>query len=166
MDCPSRVDEVLDHDSWYQNPSSLSGDSTTRADLNGIVNMRERLDNQNIKPEDCVEVVADGEPDAENLGRVREDMPGSVAGKRPSADAGKKMPDDIYNKQASAPPHSPLHHPNHHRAGAAQRAWQVVSKFGSFIGPGQLSVAQDVVARAIKLTLPPTLRFHDSSGIH
>lgn len=138
MNCPSRVDEVLDHDGWNQNPSSLSRDATTRADLNGIVNLRDRRDNKNIEPDDRGEVVADGDHNAEKFGRLREGMPGSAAGKGASADDGKKMPDDGYNNQAF---HVPLDHPNHHRAGAAQRAWQVVSKFGGFIGPGQFSDA-------------------------
>merc|ERR1712144_108329 len=70
MNCPSRVDEVLDHDGWNQNPSSLSGDTTTRADLNGIVNARDRRDDQNIEPDDRGEFIADSEHDAEKFGRL------------------------------------------------------------------------------------------------
>lgn len=40
MNCPSRPDDIGGHPDWNQNPSSLSGDLTTRADLNGIVNLR------------------------------------------------------------------------------------------------------------------------------
>ncbi len=55
MNCPSRTDEIEDHPDWNQNPHNLSSDLTTRADLNGIVNLREKrvtessLDNE---PED------------------------------------------------------------------------------------------------------------------
>jgi len=154
MNCPSRVDKVLDHDSWNQNPPSLSGDSTTRADLNGIVNARDRRDNKNIEPDDRGEFVADSKHDTEKFGRLKEGAPGSAGGEVTSADACKKRPDDGYNNQALVFFHVPLNHPNHHRAGAAQRMWQVVSKFGGFIGPGQFSVTQDVVTRVITLTTP------------
>merc|ERR1712093_954227 len=112
MNCPSRVDEVLDHDGWNQNPSSLSGDTTTRADLNGIVNARDRRENQNIEPDDRGEFIADSEHDAQKFGRLRED-----------------------DNQASVFSNVPRDHPNH-PAGAAQKVWQAVLKFGGFIGPG------------------------------
>ncbi|CUS14362.1 unnamed protein product, partial [Tuber aestivum] len=135
MNCPSRVDEVLDHDGWNQNPSSLSGDTTTRADLNGIVNARDRRDNQNIEPDDRGEFAADSKHDAEKFGRLRWGTPGSAGGKEASADAGKKRPDDGSDNQAPVVSNVPRDHPNH-RAGVAQRVWQAVLKFGGFIGPG------------------------------
>merc|ERR1712230_291320 len=135
MNCPSRVDEVLDHDGWNQNPSSLSGDTTTRADLNGIVNARDRRENQNIEPDDRGEFIADSEHDAQKFGRLREGTPGSAGGKGASADAGKKGPDDVDDNQASVFSNVPRDHPNH-PAGAAQKVWQAVLKFGGFIGPG------------------------------
>ncbi len=144
MNCPSRVDEVLDHDGWNQNPSSLSGDTTTRADLNGIVNARDRRENQNIEPDDRGEFIADSEHDAQKFGRLREGTPGSAGGKGASADAGKKGPDDVDDNQASVFSNVPRDHPNH-PAGAAQKVWQAVLKFGGFIGPGQFSFPRDVV---------------------
>ncbi|KFY67428.1 hypothetical protein V496_01619 [Pseudogymnoascus sp. VKM F-4515 (FW-2607)] len=135
MNCPSRVDEVLDHDGWNQNPSSLSGDTTTRADLNGIVNARDRRDNQNIEPDDRGEFVADSKHDAGKFGRLREGAPGSARGKGASTDAGRKRPNDGYDNQASVFSNVPHDHPNH-CAGVAQKVWQAVLKFGGFIGPG------------------------------
>ncbi|KAI9036816.1 putative plasma membrane zinc ion transporter [Aspergillus affinis] len=44
MNCPSRTDDTLEHDEWNQNPPSLAPDLTTRQDLNGISNVRERED--------------------------------------------------------------------------------------------------------------------------
>jgi len=41
MNKPSRNDDVDAHPHWNQSPHALSGDLTTRADLNGIVNRRE-----------------------------------------------------------------------------------------------------------------------------
>ena len=40
MNCPSRPDSVEDHPDWNQSPHALNGDATTRADLNGIINLR------------------------------------------------------------------------------------------------------------------------------
>merc|ERR1711939_1103724 len=40
MNCPSRPDEIEGHPDWNQNPHVLSSDLTTRADLNGLVNLR------------------------------------------------------------------------------------------------------------------------------
>lgn len=42
MNCPSRPDNTEDHPDWNQNPQDLNSDLTTRADLNGIVNLREQ----------------------------------------------------------------------------------------------------------------------------
>ena len=42
MNCPSRTDETEAHPDWNQNPHALNSDLTTRADLNGIVNLREQ----------------------------------------------------------------------------------------------------------------------------
>ncbi|KAL8949714.1 MAG: hypothetical protein Q9222_004206 [Ikaeria aurantiellina] len=40
MNCPSRTDEDDERRGWNQNPPGLSADLTTRADLNGIANLR------------------------------------------------------------------------------------------------------------------------------
>lgn len=40
MNCPSRTDEPPEHEGWNQNPAELAADTTTRQDLNGIVNLR------------------------------------------------------------------------------------------------------------------------------
>merc|ERR1712000_563566 len=45
MNRPSRNDDTEDHPDWNQSPHSLSADLTTRADLNGIVNLREQREN-------------------------------------------------------------------------------------------------------------------------
>ncbi|KAK4948766.1 NRAMP-like transporter smf-3 [Elasticomyces elasticus] len=46
MNCPSRPDEIEGHPDWNQSPHALSADLTTRADLNGIVNLREQRQNK------------------------------------------------------------------------------------------------------------------------
>jgi len=45
MNCPSRPDDTDGHPDWNQSPHALSSDLTTRADLNGIVNLREQREN-------------------------------------------------------------------------------------------------------------------------
>ncbi|KAK5401661.1 NRAMP-like transporter smf-3 [Exophiala xenobiotica] len=42
MNYPSRSDDTSAHPDWNQNPHHLSSDLTTKADLNGIVNLREQ----------------------------------------------------------------------------------------------------------------------------
>ena len=42
MNCPSRNDDVDKHPDWNQTPPALTADLTTRADLNGISNLREQ----------------------------------------------------------------------------------------------------------------------------
>lgn len=44
MNCPSRTDEDDQGNGWNQSPPGLSADSTTRADLNGIANLRTHRD--------------------------------------------------------------------------------------------------------------------------
>jgi metal iron transporter len=41
MNCPSRNDDIDKHPHWNQTPPALTADLTTRADLNGIANIRE-----------------------------------------------------------------------------------------------------------------------------
>lgn len=43
MNCPSRNDNTEKHPQWNQAPSTLTADLTTRADMNGIANIRERV---------------------------------------------------------------------------------------------------------------------------
>ncbi|OJI98309.1 hypothetical protein ASPVEDRAFT_79970 [Aspergillus versicolor CBS 583.65] len=49
MNCPSRTDDTLLHDEWNQNPPTLAPDLTTRQDLNGISNAREKKDEKSEK---------------------------------------------------------------------------------------------------------------------
>lgn len=54
MNCPSRIDEaLLLHPDWNQNPPFLAADLTTREDLNGRANERERDDGGDCIPPGC-----------------------------------------------------------------------------------------------------------------
>ncbi|KIW25971.1 uncharacterized protein PV07_09104 [Cladophialophora immunda] len=55
MNCPSRTDDTEAHPDWNQNPHALSSDLTTRADLNGIVNLREERDTESSPDNDAQE---------------------------------------------------------------------------------------------------------------
>lgn len=55
MNCPSRPDAIEGHPEWNQNPHALSSELTTRADLNGIINLREQLENESSLGIDQVE---------------------------------------------------------------------------------------------------------------
>merc|ERR1712093_142059 len=98
MNCPSRVDEVLDHDGWNQNPSSLSGDTTTRADLNGIVNARDRRENQNIEPDDRGEFIADSEHDAQKFGRLQSGISLFQCSPRPSESSRRRGSEGVASR--------------------------------------------------------------------
>jgi metal iron transporter len=52
MNCPSRNDDTNKHPNWNQAPPALTADLTTRADLNGIANMREREDQEDSRQQD------------------------------------------------------------------------------------------------------------------
>lgn len=138
MDCPSRVDEILDHDGWNQNPSRPSGDPTTHADQNGIVNARDRRHNQNIEPDDRGEFVDDSKHGAVKFGRLRWATPGGAGGRQATTNTGEERPDHGFNNQASVGSNVPHDHPNRH-AGVAQSVWQAGLKFSGFIGPGPFS---------------------------
>ncbi|EXJ70843.1 manganese transporter [Cladophialophora psammophila CBS 110553] len=55
MNCPSRTDDTEAHPDWNQNPQALSSDLTTRADFNGIVNLREERDTESSPDNDAQE---------------------------------------------------------------------------------------------------------------
>jgi len=57
MNCPSRPDNIEGHPDWNQNPQDLSSDLTTRADLNGIVNLREKRENDSSLANDQQEQI-------------------------------------------------------------------------------------------------------------
>ncbi|KAL9578274.1 MAG: hypothetical protein Q9212_005821 [Teloschistes hypoglaucus] len=50
MNCPSRTDESSERSDWNQSPPALSAELTTRADLNGIANLRTHKDANAVSP--------------------------------------------------------------------------------------------------------------------
>lgn len=151
MNCASRADEVFDDEGWNQNPASLSGDTTTRAIMNGSFNARDHRDNKNIKPDGRGDFVADSKHHPDKFVPLRDGTPDSARGKDALVDAGKERPDDGYGNQTSVIPDVPPSRLNH-LSSAAQRVWQAVKKFGGFIGPGKFLITQNMGTDAIKLT--------------
>jgi metal iron transporter len=135
MNCPSRVDETFGHDGWNQSPSSLSADTTTRADLNGNINARDRRDEILIDQDGCGDLTVNSNHDAENIGGLRECIRNSE-GNAASIPVNKRGPLDAYVAQLSSAPNTACDSPKGF-ASAAQKMSQVLRKFGTFIGPGQ-----------------------------
>ena len=54
MNCPSRNDDTGNHPTWNQSPSALTSGLTTRADFNGMINLRNRdeQDQKGIRRDD------------------------------------------------------------------------------------------------------------------
>ena len=137
MNCPSRTDEVPEHDGWNQNPPSLTGDLTTRADLNGISNARLQRDHSNsgetVDPE-----ISDVIPD-HPVQRVLHDPPASVL--RDSEKEDQKVNESAcyVSYDVSIPP---IATSEEGKTCLVRRLWLILVKFGKFIGPGfMVSVA-------------------------
>ena len=137
MNCPSRTDEVPEHDGWNQNPPSLTGDLTTRADLNGISNLRLQRDHLNSGGAVDLEIL-DVIPD-DPIRRVLRDPPASVphhSGKKDQKvnESACYVPDDV--------PIPPTTTHGEDEMTLVRRFWLILRKFGKFVGPGfMVSVA-------------------------
>jgi metal iron transporter len=145
MNCPSRV-EVFDDDGWNQNPPSLSADTTTRADLNGISNARDRRDEKITDPDDRRDLVVSNNHDAENISSLEED------GRGTSTNVVEKWFIDACVTQFLSTLNAARDSPKSF-AGAAQKVSQVLRTFGRFIGPGQI-LQDGCFSKDIKLTCP------------
>ncbi|KAI9779660.1 MAG: hypothetical protein M1816_003448 [Peltula sp. TS41687] len=156
MNCPSRVDETLGHDDWNQSPPTFAADTTTRQDLNGRANSRERWDHKegtrkneddDGREEDRMSEV-DGFTDVEaNASGVKVYGSGEEP-KTPSSNSLRSRP------TATAPPANQLlvssgDDGSVSDAGRGKRlrrvvrhSWDAAGKYAKFIGPGfMISVA-------------------------
>lgn len=137
MNCPSRTDELPEHDGYNQSPRSLAGDLTTRSDLNGIANLRSQRD----------QLPPDGMTQDEKASRVPiepAEGEGTERGEVPIHDHGP----GLFEKKAPSlhivvsGGRSDLPMPWKKPPGLARRAKQILFKFSKFIGPGfMVSVA-------------------------
>lgn len=137
MNCPSRTDELLEHDGLNQNPSGLSADLTTRQDLNGIVNRRTGQDSGIEADDTRTDAQIDG---ADDYHRVSEKGANGVS-------SGNLTSLRIPSSDGSSG--SSMQNPNAFKYGLQRRLFdpllqvgKAVAKFGKFIGPGfMISVA-------------------------
>ncbi|MCJ1246331.1 hypothetical protein MMC30_003538 [Trapelia coarctata] len=141
MNCPSRTDELDEHDGWNQNPPSLSGDLTTRNDLNGIANLRLQRDHLPID-DNALDIELNKEVD-DPLGVQPVKEPGSILSKilADSTGSSEKHGQSVGvgggpSGRSSVEPNRPTISTRMHKLG------QVLVKFSKFIGPGfMVSVA-------------------------
>lgn len=138
MNCPSRVDETLDHDGWNQNPPPLAADLTTRQDLNGLANSTQRRDHKQNQNDDEASswMARDDSP-----GNAERDLPAPKTqsdggAHRPPSDrshysarptAAESRPADLSRGKPSG---------SLHRKGFIGNMAHVLTKFAKFIGPG------------------------------
>lgn len=163
MNKPSWNDDVLieEHPDWNQSPHELSGDLTTRSDLNGIVNARqhrrhrtdpEGLDNILEAPFELVSVEGKGKNINTTAGDVIghnghdiEHVAANDGGKHINTRVGcVAAGDEPISSSAIHPINSPTPagSPAGMNRGMFQHAVQVLAKFSRFVGPGlMVSVA-------------------------
>ncbi|EXJ54212.1 manganese transporter [Cladophialophora yegresii CBS 114405] len=125
MNCPSRTDDTEAHPDWNQNPHGLSSDLTTRADLNGIVNLREQratessLDNNE---QEDIRVMPVDNPE-----------PPATAVKSPNA-----VKVDPLERAAVQQTHPPRFQSFHSPRAFASKVVVTLQKYAKFVGPGFL----------------------------
>ncbi|KAI9806117.1 MAG: hypothetical protein M1833_004524 [Piccolia ochrophora] len=133
MNCPSRVDETLDHVGWNQNPSALAPDATTRQDMIGLANLKSQRDHK-IGYDGAIEHTWSPEDEIE---RETQRTGSRNADSFPSKDA----------KGGGSTAASTEHVSSHRQAPIMLQAlvvtraffrkgYQVLSKYARFVGPG------------------------------
>lgn len=129
MNCPSRNDNTSKHPHWNQTPPALTADLTTRADLNGIANIRDR----------------NHAADASQLGKVEDEPPREAAipaADKPASPTDEMLPEThAFTNSRNAPAGSPSRLSKSfsglmNRGG--RRLAGIMIKYLQFIGPGFL----------------------------
>ncbi|OAP55873.1 hypothetical protein AYL99_10025 [Fonsecaea erecta] len=127
MNCPSRTDDTEAHPDWNQNPQALSSDLTTRADLNGIVNLREERATESSPNNETQEDI-----------RIRPiDSPESISGGFKSPTAVKVDPQE--QQRAALQQTHPRRFQSFRSPSAfVSKALVTAQKYVKFVGPGFL----------------------------
>ena len=139
MNCPSRTDEESEHPGWNQSPPSLAADLTTREDLNGISNLRNRRDH----------VPPDRDPSDEDFRKMHQELSSSIPNLEsvlPPAEkitASEKTAEPLEDARSTIRPSTT---DSSSSAGGFPRGLRTSTsvkgigrtliKFGKFIGPG------------------------------
>lgn len=140
MNCPSRTDDLTEHEGWNQNPSTLAADLTTREDLNGIVNLRTQRNAGRAEDDQGIDLpVIEPPPDTSSerhLGLCGQVPLPKTSGKQstePFASTSKISRFSIVPETTS----SMLHRPWRPKFLASlDRLGGILAKFGKFVGPG------------------------------
>ena len=134
MNCPSRTDEPPRDAGWNQNPPGLSADLTTRQDLNGIVNLRTNQDSSEQADDARSEGAGRGKcerpPDEASIPRQ------TRHNRRERSEFGDKTDVASLSPDENFPQKQPTQTASKKVIGYARDLWDIVTKFGSFIGPG------------------------------
>ena len=141
MNCPSRTDEIDEHEGWNQNPPSLSGDLTTRNDLNGIANLRIQRD-RSLIDDNALDIESNKEVD---------DPLGVQLAKEPVSVLSKTLVESATSTEKHGQAVQVAQGPSRRNSGESikptastrmRKLGQVLVKFSKFIGPGfMVSVA-------------------------
>ncbi|KAI1922060.1 NRAMP-like transporter smf-3 [Ophidiomyces ophidiicola] len=149
MNCPSRTDNSLDNPGWNQNPPLLTADLTTRQDLNGIANSRERRGKQFGSNGSELNPVEDELPGnlVQNAGGLKYVSGGEArptVGERhvglgeEDLNNGSVLSPLLQNQQRNSCDLGARHPWNRKPRDFISRVVFVLRKFGHFIGPGFL----------------------------
>ena len=128
MNCPSRTD-ADGHPEWNQSPPSFPSDLTTRADLNGITNLREVREhelNMIVEEEDVAEAASQHEVLSQE-----EKSPRASAGSCPDIALPRARVAQSRLLRNTRPSGSSL-------AGKLAKTKDVLVKYAQFVGPGFL----------------------------
>ena len=139
MNCPSRTDGNLENNGWNQNPPALTGDLTTREDLNGIANLRLERVSTDIEERDQSGMLDTRHQD--QLERIRGNSTNSpVIPTHEVPDRSKISPNRLCEVDQSS-----SNHGSRYTRGLGiklRRLAQIIIKFTKFVGPGfMVSVA-------------------------
>ncbi|KAL8779681.1 MAG: hypothetical protein Q9213_006828 [Squamulea squamosa] len=131
MNCPSRTDEIDERSGWNQSPPILSADTTTRADLNGISNLRTGQDTSTLShaPSQVDGWIDVDDPDMECKGPMPEH--GHVV--EDSKESSGTKTSASYQTANSSPPQ---HNTKRLMPSVVQKLGSTILKFSKFIGPG------------------------------
>ena len=135
MNCPSHTDYEFEHEDWNQNPPSLSGDTTTRQDLNGIINLRSKRESDSADHDGGIETRIDtcndsapGRSDQQSPLAGLDGAPPDVQCKNPDSKSG--------SMDTTTSPAVSIRAQKGRGSGWPCTAWAVLIKFSKFIGPG------------------------------
>lgn len=134
MNRPSKNDDGHDHPGWNQSPPSLSAETTTRSDLNGIANSRSHRDHALDLDEDLDDRIPSNRGDS----IVDSILPTRLSPLRTGSE--KEIHDSTYQASEMIVGRHLCNYANQQPSSKKLigRAWAMLSKYAKFIGPGAM----------------------------